>query len=262
MWLLLKRNFPVVPFFVSCIILIFNVNFLGKSFAKNFDATPPFDENMTLISIEGKSWWGKKLGPKNSSLKKCDLGLGPGVVKGAVRSLPRFFHDTGLVQDIKSRLIFCMIKHQGFKERDVKTKPDFKKIITSIVVWLNESAKNENFSVPLINLSEEKLYVIGKNIFFFNFPSANFSLSSCLTGGQDNAKVLSANHFIHKNAKLALSMFPKYQQENNKVLFIEDQISKCFFKQGIVNKSFHDFSYIPLLVFLGVNAGSIRQDIE
>ena len=42
-----------------------------------------------LFEIEGEALWKKAQGPNNASLQKCDLGLGPGVVKGAYARLPR-----------------------------------------------------------------------------------------------------------------------------------------------------------------------------
>ena len=36
-----------------------------------------------LYEARGAEHWTRKRGPKNSSLEHCDLGLGPGVVKGA-----------------------------------------------------------------------------------------------------------------------------------------------------------------------------------
>ena len=53
-------------------------------------------------------------GPKNVSLEKCDLGLGPGVVKGAYAQLPRYFADADRVMDLESRLVCCMVTLQGF----------------------------------------------------------------------------------------------------------------------------------------------------
>ena len=44
-----------------------------------------------LWEARGEDLWKKPAGPKNVSLEKCDLGLGPGVVKGAYAKLPRFF---------------------------------------------------------------------------------------------------------------------------------------------------------------------------
>ena len=50
---------------------------------------------------DGKKLWSEKAGPKHASLERCDLGLGPGVVKGAYAQLPRYFADTGRVQDLE-----------------------------------------------------------------------------------------------------------------------------------------------------------------
>ena len=36
-----------------------------------------------LFEAKGEDLWSQKRGPKNASLEKCDLGKGPGVVKGA-----------------------------------------------------------------------------------------------------------------------------------------------------------------------------------
>ena len=36
-----------------------------------------------LFEAKGEDLWKQKRGPKAASLEKCDLGLGPGVVKGA-----------------------------------------------------------------------------------------------------------------------------------------------------------------------------------
>ncbi|MEY4028505.1 MAG: SoxAX cytochrome complex subunit precursor, partial [Pseudomonadota bacterium] len=44
-----------------------------------------------LFEAKGEDLWKKARGPKNASLEKCDLGQGPGVVKGAFVSLPRYF---------------------------------------------------------------------------------------------------------------------------------------------------------------------------
>jgi len=42
-----------------------------------------------LFEAKGEELWKQKRGPKNASLEACDLGQGPGVVKGAFVTLPR-----------------------------------------------------------------------------------------------------------------------------------------------------------------------------
>ncbi len=66
-----------------------------------------------LWEARGEGIWKQKAGPKNASLEQCDLGLGPGVVKGAYAQLPRYFADTGKVEDLESRLVTCRMTLQG-----------------------------------------------------------------------------------------------------------------------------------------------------
>ena len=47
-----------------------------------------------LYEAKGESLWKTARGPKNATLEQCDLGKGPGVVKGTFVELPRYFADT------------------------------------------------------------------------------------------------------------------------------------------------------------------------
>jgi sulfur-oxidizing protein SoxA len=76
-----------------------------------------------LFEAKGEEIWSKARGPKNASLQKCDLGLGPGVVKGAWVQMPRYFADTGRVQDLESRLLTCMETLQGLNAADIAKTP-------------------------------------------------------------------------------------------------------------------------------------------
>ena len=76
-----------------------------------------------LWEAKGEALWKNKRGPKNASLEACDLGKGPGVVKGAFVELPRYFADTQRVQDLESRLLSCMEMQQGFKAAEIAATP-------------------------------------------------------------------------------------------------------------------------------------------
>src|SRR5512136_2871003 len=62
-----------------------------------------------LWEARGEALWKTARGPKNATLEGCDLGLGPGVVKGAYAQLPRYFRDADRVQDLETRLVWCMV---------------------------------------------------------------------------------------------------------------------------------------------------------
>ena len=76
-----------------------------------------------LWEARGEGLWKQKAGPKNASLEQCDLGLGPGVVKGAYAELPRFFADTGKVEDLESRLVTCRMTLQGLTAAEARKDP-------------------------------------------------------------------------------------------------------------------------------------------
>src|ERR1700691_5928101 len=59
------------------------------------------DNPAELWELRGEPLWKAKRGPRQVSLERCDLGLGPGVVKGAYTQLPRYFRDTDKVQDLE-----------------------------------------------------------------------------------------------------------------------------------------------------------------
>ena len=72
-----------------------------------------------LYAAAGEELWVKPSGPKQATFQQCDLGKGPGVVKGAFAELPRYFSDTNRVQDLESRLMTCMETLQGIATSDV-----------------------------------------------------------------------------------------------------------------------------------------------
>ena len=92
-----------------------------------------------LYEAKGEELWKQKRGPKGASLEACDLGKGPGVVKGAFVELPRYFADTQRVQDLESRLMTCMVDLQGFNAAEI-SKTAFGKgemaNITAMATWI------------------------------------------------------------------------------------------------------------------------------
>ena len=76
-----------------------------------------------LWEARGEGIWKKKRGPKNVSFEQCDIGLGPGKVKGAYAVLPKYFADTDKVEDLESRLVTCMVMLQGYSYDNAKKNP-------------------------------------------------------------------------------------------------------------------------------------------
>ena len=81
------------------------------------------DNPAELSEAKGEELWKTPRGPKKATLEACDLGLGPGVVKGAYVQMPRYFADTAKVQEVESRLVTCMITLQGMSEAEARKNP-------------------------------------------------------------------------------------------------------------------------------------------
>jgi sulfur-oxidizing protein SoxA len=72
-----------------------------------------------LVVAQGEELFNRK-GPLGRTMAECDFGLGKGVLEGAAARLPRYFLDTGKVEDLDSRILTCMTRVQGFKPEAVK----------------------------------------------------------------------------------------------------------------------------------------------
>ena len=106
--------------------------------------------------MEGEEIWKKPAGPKNASFEKCDLGLGPGVVKGAYVSLPRYFSDAGKVMDLEMRLGHCMKTVQGIDVKDTKYNKDDHKKIIALATYVAAQSKGMPVAVPQGHAEEKR----------------------------------------------------------------------------------------------------------
>lgn len=131
-----------------------------------------------LYEAKGEALWKQKRGPKNASLEKCDLGLGPGVVKGAFVTLPRYFPDTQRVQDLETRLVTCMATLQGFDATEIAKTPFGRgemANVTALATWIASESRGMRFNLPQSNVAERESYEVGKRAFFFRGGTHDFS---------------------------------------------------------------------------------------
>src|SRR5258705_9781756 len=136
-----------------------------------------------LWEARGEGLWKEKRGPKSASLERCDLGLGPGVVKGAYTVLPKYFADSGRVEDLESRLVTCMVTLQGFTPEDAKKDPfgdPGKKVpMDALVAYVTSQSRGMKMNVAMSHPSEREAYDIGRKIFYFRGGPHDFSCASC-----------------------------------------------------------------------------------
>jgi len=135
-----------------------------------------------LFEAKGEDLWKQKRGPKNASLERCDLGKGPGVVKGAFVELPRWFADTGKVQDLESRLITCMSTLQGIDPKAIingSWGKGERANTTALATWIAAESKGMAFNLPQSHAQERVMYQVGKRLFYQRGGAHDFACASC-----------------------------------------------------------------------------------
>ena len=135
-----------------------------------------------LFEAKGEDLWKQKRGPKNASLERCDLGKGPGVVKGAFVQLPKYFADTKRVQDLESRLVTCMSTLQGIDPKaiiDGSWGKGERANTTALATWIAAQSKDMKFNLPQSNPQERVAYDVGKRLFYQRGGSHDFACASC-----------------------------------------------------------------------------------
>src|SRR6202158_1611698 len=144
-----------------------------------------------LWEARGEALWKEKRGPKNASLERCDLGLGPGVVKGAYTVLPKYFADTDKVEDLESRLVTCMVSLQGFTPEQAKKDPyggPGKKVpMDALVAYITSESRGMKMSGAGTHPRERQAYEIGRKIFYFRGGPHDFACATC--HGAENQRI-------------------------------------------------------------------------
>jgi sulfur-oxidizing protein SoxA len=211
-----------------------------------------------LFEAKGEDLWSQKRGPKNVSLQQCDLGKGPGVVKGAFVELPRYFADTGRVQDLESRLVTCMVNLQGFNEAELINAAWGKgemANLTALATWISAESKGMRFNLPFRHEKEKVSYEVGKRLFFQRGGPHDFSCASC--HGQDDKRIrLQDLPNLTKNPGdgVGFAAWPAYRVSNGQMWSMQLRLNDCYRQQRFPYPGFISDATIALGVYLGVNA--------
>ena len=211
-----------------------------------------------LFEAKGEALWKQKRGPKNASLEQCDLGKGPGVFKGVFVELPRYFADTGRVQDMESRLLTCMETLQGFKAAEIAATPFGKgeqNNVTALATWLAAESRDMKLKLPQSHPQEKVFYEVGKRLFFQRGGPHDFSCASC--HGQDNTRIrLQDLPNLTKNSGdgVGFAAWPAYRVSNGQMWGMQQRLNDCYRQQRFPYPGFGSDATIALATYLGVNS--------
>ena len=211
-----------------------------------------------LWEAKGEALWMKPRGPKNASLQQCDLGLGPGVVKGAFVTLPRYFKDTGRVQDLESRLMSCMQNLQGFEAAAIAKTPFGKgeqSSIESLVAWISSESAGLKFAVPQAHADERTMYEAGKRIFFFRAGPYDFACASCHSQPDKRIRLQDLPDLTTaKGAGAGFGAWPAYRVSSGELWSMQRRLNDCFRQQRFPYPGYGSDATVALSVYMGVTA--------
>ena len=211
-----------------------------------------------LFEAKGEDLWKTARGPKKASLQRCDLGLGPGVVKGAWVQMPRWFADTQRVQDLESRLLTCMETLQGFHAAEI-AKTGFDKgeqaTLAALAAWISSESRGQKMALPQDHLEEKRSYELGKRAFFFRGGPMDFSCASC--HGEAGKRIrLQDLPDLTKNPGdgIGFAAWPAYRVSSGEMWSMQRRLNDCYRQQRFPFPGYASEVTIALGVYMGVNA--------
>ena len=211
-----------------------------------------------LFEARGEALWTQKRGPKNASLERCDLGRGPGVVKGAFVALPRWFADTGRVQDLESRLLTCIETLQGIPADTIAKTAfgrDEQRNMEGLVAYVSAASRGLRFELPQAHAEERAMYELGKRAFFYRGGSHDFSCASC--HGEDGKRIrLQDLPDLTKNPGdgIGFAAWPAYRVSSGELWGMQRRLNDCFRQQRFPFPGYASDVTVALAVYMGVNA--------
>ena len=213
-----------------------------------------------LWELRGEEMWTQPRGPRKVAFTQCDLGLGPGVVKGAYAHLPRYFKDTGRVQDLESRLVSCMVEQQGISREDA-TKVTFgdgsarRSDLEALVAYVTGQSRGVKMDVALDHPKTREMYAMGEKMFYFRGGTHDFACATCHGADAQRIRLQDLpNLTTVEGAQKAYTTWPAYRVSQGELRTFEWRLYDCFRQQRFPELAYDSDTAIALTTFLARNA--------
>lgn len=208
-----------------------------------------------LFELQGEALWKKPQGPKQASLEKCDLGAGPGVLKGAYARLPRYFKDSDRVMDLESRLLHCMQTVQGRSAEDAlrrvfgnEDRPSEMELLSAYVAGHSRGvAMAPGTSHP----KEKQALELGRKLFFHRAGAWDFSCASC--HGEEGKRIRMQDLpvlYKPEAARPVVATWPAYRVSNSQFKTMQWRLNDCYRQMRMPEPVFASETTVALNLFL------------
>ncbi|VCU52495.1 SoxAX cytochrome complex subunit A2 [Thermus thermophilus] len=194
-----------------------------------------------LYVAEGEELFHRK-GPSGRTLEACDFGKGPGVIEGVYALLPRYFPDSGRVEDLESRVYTCMQTVQGYKPQEVKREE-----VRAITFYIASKSSGARIQVVPKHPKEIAMYNLGRELWYTRAGPRDMSCAVCHEryAGQRVrlSPVMSPRQGLGRE-------WPAYRFEEDAFYTFEDRIDFCYESIGIPKPEFYSEVHIALTTYI------------
>jgi sulfur-oxidizing protein SoxA len=212
-----------------------------------------------LFELQGETLWKKRQGPNNASFEQCDLGRGPGVVKGAYAQLPRWFKDADRVMDLETRLLHCMTTLQGRSVAEAtkrvfgnEDQPSEMELLSAYVAGQSRGAR---LAPGTAHPKEAAAYALGKDLFFHRAGPWDFSCASC--HGEEGKRIRMQYLPLLSTppaARPVMATWPAYLVRNGQFKTMQWRINDCYRQMRMPEPNFGSELTIAITTYLTVTA--------
>jgi sulfur-oxidizing protein SoxA len=218
-----------------------------------------------LWVARGEALWKEKRGPRGASLEGCDLGKGPGVVKGAYAELPRYFADADRVMDLETRLAHCMVTLQGLTPEEATRRTfgsgEKRSDYEALAAWIVDESRGAPVKVALSHPKEKAAYALGESMFFYRGGPHDFSCATCHAQSGRRIRLQDLpNLTTAADAKRAFATWPAYRVSQGEVRTMQWRMNDCLRQQRFPELVFGSEGSVALITYLAHQAQGAGMD--
>jgi sulfur-oxidizing protein SoxA len=210
-----------------------------------------------LFELEGEALWKKPQGPRQTSLEKCDLGLGPGVLKGAYAGLPRYFKDAERVMDLETRLLHCMMSLQGRGREEATQRlfgnADRPSEMESLSAYVAAQSRGMKMAPGESHPKEKAAYELGRALYFQRAGAWDFACTSC--HGEEGKRIrLQELPVLLKpeSARSVVVTWPAYRVSTSGFVTMQWRMNNCYQQMRMPEPAFGSDTTVALIHFITV----------
>jgi L-cysteine S-thiosulfotransferase len=212
-----------------------------------------------LWEMRGEELWKKKLGPQKVSLEQCDLGKGPGVIKGAYVELPRYFKDTNKVMDLEQRLIHCRTSLQKLTYEEATSVPygstNKASDIEALVAYITAASRGMKIAVSTKHPKEKEAYELGKKFFFYRAGTHDFSCATCHASDKKRIRLQELPNLTNPvDAQKTYATWPAYRVSQGEVRSMQHRLSDCLRQQRFPEPKYGSDTITALIMYMAKTA--------